>query len=101
MRKKKLQEKKRLYTDKQISEAYDIVRERLLQVVSILGKYANVISYAIAPDQTAIGASLRYNIENFDNRLYQNVACNPDLAFDGNRGFTLLALAEMIKNGEL
>lgn len=101
MRKKKLQDKKRLYTDEQISEAYDIVRERLLQVVSILGKYANIISYAIAPDQTAVGGSLRYNIENFDNRLYQNVGSNRDLPFDGNRGFTLLALAEMIKKGEL
>ena len=101
MRKKKQQEKKRLYADEDISEAYDIVRERLLQVVSILGKYANIISYAIAPDQTAIGASLRYNIENFDHQLYQNVCCNKDLPFDGNRGFTLLSLAEMIKKGEL
>lgn len=101
MKKKKLQEKKRLYTDEQILEAYDIVRERLLQVVSILGKYANIISYAVAPDQTAIGANLRYNIENFYNQLYQNVGSNNDLAFDGNRGYTLIELAKMIKDGEL
>ena len=94
---KKKIEKRRLYTDEQIDEAIEVVRNRTQEVIRILGKRANLIAYMIDPYRTAVGASLSYNEDVFENAFYHNVVCRKDLAFDGNAGFTLLALAEMIK----
>lgn len=95
---KELNSRKRLYTDEQIDEAIEVIRKRTKEVLQSLGKSRNLIAYMIDPHRTAIGG---FNDDVFAHCFYENVVCRENLAYDGNAGFTLLDLAEMIKNGEI
>ena len=94
-------ESKRNYdTTVHIDEANEIVRENVLEVFrSIPWKHANLISYILRPDSTALGAAWSYNEDNIENIVYKNIITRKDLEYDGNAGFTLLGVAKHIKEG--
>lgn len=90
-----------LYSDEQINDAINTIRDHIFEVLKGLGKQANLISYLISPNRTAVGASFDYNSDVIERAFYNNVVCQEDLAYDGNAGYTLLALAKMIKEDKI
>ena len=90
-----------LYSKKELDEAYWVIRERILEVLRILGKRANLIAYMINPRCTAVGAQYSYNEDTVERFFYEQFGNRKDLEYDGNAGYTFLTLARMIKNGEL
>ncbi len=92
-----------LYSEEDLREACDLIRSRATEILNILGRYrANLLLYLLDPRGVAVGASLDYNIDTWENFLYRKTFSRIDrIKYDGNEGFTLLAVADMIRNGEI
>jgi hypothetical protein len=91
-----------LYSEEELSEAACIVRERIIEVLGILGsERLSLISYMIDSYRTCIG-NCKPDDDVFWNKIWNSSFANIDRwKYDGNSGFTLLALAERIKKGEI
>lgn len=100
-RKKVIVEKRKLYTEEQISHAHKVVANRIHEIMESLGKSANVICYMLDPHRTAIGSTYDYNSTTVGNAIWNNLCRREGLEYDGNAGYTLLQLAEMIEKGEI
>lgn len=78
------------------------MKEAIFETLESLGPRAALISYLIEPDSTTILANGYYGNEGvFDRAIYNNIIKRPNIENDGNRGYTFLALAELIENGEI
>lgn len=92
--------KTKYYTTAHIDEAKEIVRDKILDIFrNMPWKEANLISYLIRPDSTALGAAWSYNEDTIENLIYQNIFKREGLEYDGNAGCTLISLAKHIKEG--
>lgn len=100
-RKKAIVERRKLYTEEQIAHAHDVVANRIHEIMESLGKSANVICYMLDPHRTAIGSTYDYNSDSVSNAIWNNLFRREGLEYDGNAGYTLLQLAEMIEKGEI
>lgn len=90
-----------LYSEEELNDAIQVIRKRVYELLSILGKRSNVLTYIIDPGRTAIDGDVKAHLDVYDDLIYRNIISRPNLEYDGNYGYDLLDLAKMIKNGEL
>ena len=76
------------------------IMNRIEEVLNSIGKSANLISYAISPEDTAIGSGFNYNKQTVMQKLWSGIL-RASRSSDPNAAYTFNRVYEMVNDGEL